>query len=103
MTIMEKQRVAVIGIGYVGTVTAACLSDAGHQVVGVDISNYKVDSLNSGRAPLSERGLSELIAKNHAAGRLSATSDVNRAVENSDVALICVGTPSNNLRHTRMS
>jgi GDP-mannose 6-dehydrogenase len=88
-------RVSVFGLGYVGCVTAACLAESGHQVVGVDVDPLKVDSINRGIAPFYERGLSDLVAENVAAGRLIAVLGEADAVRDSDVALICVGTPSN--------
>ncbi len=88
------QRVAVFGIGYVGAVTAACLGQDGHAVVGVDIDPAKVAELNAGASPVSEPGLDDLLKAQVAAGRLRATTDVNDAVAASDIALIAVGTPS---------
>ena len=88
------QRVAVFGIGYVGAVTAACLSQDGHSVIGVDIDQSKVDELNAGAAPVSEPGLDEILKTQVASKRLRATTDVQRAVAESDIALVAVGTPS---------
>jgi GDP-mannose 6-dehydrogenase len=87
-------RVSVFGIGYVGCVTGACLARDGHHVIGVDVDAAKVAELNSGQSPIEEPGLRELVAEQVRAGRLSATRDVERAVRESDIALICVGTPS---------
>lgn len=87
-------KVAVFGLGYVGCVTAACLAERGHEVVGVDVVVEKVESIAAGQSPLAEPGLAELIAKNHAEGRLTATTDATGAVLGSDVSLVCVGTPS---------
>ncbi|QDU36081.1 GDP-mannose 6-dehydrogenase [Maioricimonas rarisocia] len=87
-------RVAVCGMGYVGCVTAACLCRDGHQVIGVDIDERKVASLASGMAPVSEPGLDDLLKQVTDEGRLVATTDINEAVANSDIALIAVGTPS---------
>ena len=81
-------------MGYVGCVTAACLARVGHEVIGVDIDPVKVSILNDGKAPLYEPGLTELIAEMVAAGRLRATLDDSEAVRDSEVALVCVGTPS---------
>jgi len=90
----EQLRVAVFGLGYVGTVTAACLADLGHTVIGVDVVTSKVDALNAGSAPVIEPGLGELVRSGVARGRLSATSNAADAVSVSDIAVICVGTPS---------
>jgi GDP-mannose 6-dehydrogenase len=86
--------IAVVGLGYIGCVTAACLADLGNQVVGIDRDRYKVDTVRAGRAPFYEPGLDEIVARTVAAGRLSATADMAQALERADVALICVGTPS---------
>jgi GDP-mannose 6-dehydrogenase len=97
-------KLSVFGLGYVGCVAAACLADAGHDVVGVDVNPTKVEIINSGTSPIIEDGISELIAKVVAAGRLAATTDSARAIRDSDISLVCVGTPSNqngslHLRH----
>jgi GDP-mannose 6-dehydrogenase len=86
-------RVSVFGLGYVGCVTAACLAKAGHQVIGVDINPDKVAMLRAGRSPIVEPGLGELLADVVGGGRLTATMSSFEAVAQSDLALICVGTP----------
>jgi GDP-mannose 6-dehydrogenase len=87
-------KVSVFGIGYVGTVVAACMADEGHRVIAVDISTDKVDAINAGQSPIVEPGLAELIERAVQAGRLSATADVAKAIADSDLSFICVGTPS---------
>jgi GDP-mannose 6-dehydrogenase len=87
-------RVSVFGLGYVGCVTAACLARAGHLVVGADISAEKVSMVNGRTSPLVEPGLGELLGEVVGAGRLRATTSTAEAVAESDLALICVGTPS---------
>ena len=87
-------NVSVFGLGYVGTVTAASLADAGHRVIGLDVNADKVAMINAGRSPVIEPGLQELIGDAAAKELLSATVDVEEAVLDSDVSLICVGTPS---------
>jgi GDP-mannose 6-dehydrogenase len=87
-------KIAVLGLGYVGCVTAACLSRLGHTVTGVDRDDYKVNSVLAGTAPFFEPGLPDLVRENVAAGRLSATRSLAQGIENADIALICVGTPS---------
>jgi GDP-mannose 6-dehydrogenase len=87
-------RVAVFGIGYVGAVTAGCLAQDGHTVVGVDIDPGKVAEANSGISPVSEPGLDEILKAQVAGGRFRATTDANEAVAATDVALVAVGTPS---------
>lgn len=90
---MISQRIVVFGTGYVGCVSAACLANLGHQVTGLDRDQHKVDSILAGRAPFYEPDLDELIAKNVAAGRLSARTAASEALSNADIVLICVGTP----------
>jgi GDP-mannose 6-dehydrogenase len=87
-------EITVLGLGYVGAVAAACLADAGNKVVVVDINQTKILQLNAGSSPVMEAGLDELIANNVRNGRLSATEDLASAVLNSEVTIICVGTPS---------
>jgi GDP-mannose 6-dehydrogenase len=87
-------RVSVFGLGYVGCVTAACLARAGHRVIGVDINPDKVAMVNSGTSPLVEPGLGELLAEVSAAGQLRSSTSAEEAVSESELALICVGTPS---------
>ena len=87
-------RISIFGLGYVGSVSAACLADRGASVTGVDVSGLKVEMINAGTSPIVEEGMAELVAAGVASGRLSATSDVASAVATSDLSLICVGTPS---------
>jgi GDP-mannose 6-dehydrogenase len=85
---------SVFGLGYVGCVSAACFAREGHQVVGVDVSQAKVDLVNAGQSTIVEEGIGDLVAEMRAAGRLRATTDVAAAVRETTVSLICVGTPS---------
>lgn len=87
-------RVAVLGLGYVGCVTAACLARLGHQVAGVDRDEFKVRGVLAGEAPFFEPGLTEIVREAVAAGRLSATTSLAEALPHADIVLICVGTPS---------
>jgi GDP-mannose 6-dehydrogenase len=86
--------VAVFGLGYVGSVTAACLAHLGHRVHGIDKDDLKVSSILAGNAPFYEPGLAALIGETVASGRLTATRNAAVALEEADIALICVGTPS---------
>ncbi len=86
--------IAVFGLGYVGAVSAACLAERGHRVIGVDTNPIKVDLLNQGHSPIVEGRLPELVAQARASGRLRATVDWQEAVDQSDMAWICVSTPS---------
>lgn len=87
-------KISIFGLGYVGTVSAACLADSGHSVIGVDVNPTKVNLINHGRSPIVEEGMAELVKKGVDSGQLMATSDPVWAVMNSDISLICVGTPS---------
>jgi GDP-mannose 6-dehydrogenase len=87
-------RIAVFGLGYVGCVTAACLAHLDHSVVGIDSDQHKVDNVRNGLAPFYEPGLGDLVRATVAAGRLSASANASEALEDADVALLCVGTPS---------
>jgi GDP-mannose 6-dehydrogenase len=87
-------RIALFGLGYVGTVMAACLTADGHDVVGIDAEPQKVASLAAGISPVKEPGLRGLLQAAVRSGRLEATTDPEVALEDADVALICVGTPS---------
>ena len=87
-------KVTVVGLGYVGTVTAACLASRGHHVCGVDIDAAKVDEIRSGRSPVTEPDLDALVSRTVADGRLRATTSCEDALDQADVSLVCVGTPS---------
>ena len=87
-------RISIMGLGYVGAVSAGCLASDGHNVIGVDPHPTKVDLINQGVAPIVESDIGEIIRAQVALGNLSATSDSARAVHDTDLSLICVGTPS---------
>ena len=86
-------NVSIFGLGYVGCVSAACLARDGHKVIGVDINPIKVEIINEGLSPIVEPGIEDLIAAAVKNGNLSATSDSRKAVLESDLSMICVGTP----------
>jgi GDP-mannose 6-dehydrogenase len=87
-------RVAVVGLGYVGTVTAACMAAKGHDVWGVDVDAAKVDEIRAGRSPVAEPGLDALVAQALGAGTMHATTSYAEALDQADVSVVCVGTPS---------
>ena len=88
------RSISVFGLGYVGSVSAACFAKQGFSVIGVDLNADKVANMNAGRSPILEPGMSELTSEGHAAGRIRATTDVAEAVLNTDISILCVGTPS---------
>jgi len=97
-------KLSVFGLGYVGCVSAACFAEEGNSVIGVDVNPTKVEIINDGKSPIVEEGINELMAKVVKTGRLSATTDSAKAVRETDLSLVCVGTPSNqngslHLRH----
>lgn len=87
-------KVAVIGLGYVGTVTAACLAANGHEVWGVDIDSVKVAEIQAGRSPVAEPGLGDIVARAVTGGMLHATTSSAEALAGAEISLLCVGTPS---------
>jgi GDP-mannose 6-dehydrogenase len=89
-----NRAISVFGLGYVGTVTAACFAHMGHDVIGVDLSRGKVEAMDAGRSPIVEPRVEALISEAHTAKRLHATSSSESAVLNSEISFLCVGTPS---------
>jgi GDP-mannose 6-dehydrogenase len=95
-------KIAIFGLGYVGCVSAGCLSQKGHTIYGVDVDINKVNLVNSGKATIIEEGLDELIATGVQSGNIIATTDSQWAVENSEIGIICVGTPNTANGHLNM-
>lgn len=89
-----SRKISIFGLGYVGTVTAACLAHRGNRVTGVDLSVDKVDALGGGRSPIVEPGVADLVAQSQQACRLHSTVDSEKAVLESEISFLCVGTPS---------
>ncbi|GLH76755.1 GDP-mannose 6-dehydrogenase [Bradyrhizobium sp. SSBR45G] len=87
-------NISIFGLGYVGTVCAACLAELGHTIIGVDKAGAKVELIRTGQSPVIEPGISEKVAKAVANGRLTASADATMAIAASDISMICVGTPS---------
>ncbi|MCA9734854.1 MAG: nucleotide sugar dehydrogenase [Deferribacteres bacterium] len=87
-------RISVFGMGYVGCVSAACFADMHHNVIGVDVNLQKLDLIKKGQSPIIEPGLDELLAKVIKSGQLTISDSAEYAIKNSDVSMVCVGTPS---------
>ena len=87
-------RISIFGMGYVGTVSAGCLAQEGHEVIGVDPVPTKVEIINAGRSPIIEAGIGEIIAETVNTGRLKATCNPIDAIEHTEISFVCVGTPS---------
>ena len=87
-------KISVLGLGYVGAVSAGCLARDGHEVIGVDPERTKVDLINAGKSPIIEKDIGQIINEQAAAGRLRASTEVPDAVRHTDMVLVCVGTPS---------
>jgi GDP-mannose 6-dehydrogenase len=87
-------KIAILGLGYVGCTAAGCIASQGHRVLGIDVSAGKVETLNSGKSPVYEPGLDDLIAKARADGLLEATTEIGDGLDDCDIAIVCVGTPS---------
>ena len=89
----ERLKVTIIGSGYVGLVTGACLAEQGNNIFCVDVDPKKIEILNSGGVPIYEPGLKEMIERNRAAGRLQFSTDIAASVAHGDIQFIAVGTP----------
>jgi GDP-mannose 6-dehydrogenase len=87
-------RISIFGLGYVGAVSAGCFARDGHSVIGVDPASAKVSLINEGRTPIIEKDIDQVIAQAVESGRLRASADVAHAIRQSDLSLVCVGTPS---------
>lgn len=96
-------RISIFGMGYVGCVGSACCAKLGHHVIGVDVSEHKVELINSGRPTIIEKDIEELVRKAHEEGALEATTDVDYAVKNSEISFIAVGTPSSKEGHLNLN
>ncbi len=92
-------NISVFGLGYVGCVSLGCLAQSGHKVIGVDPNKTKVDQINSGKATIVEKDIDEIIKKTFEAGNIEATLDYGHAIKNSEISIICVGTPSSSTGH----
>ena len=93
-------NLSMVGTGYVGLVTGVCLSNTGNQVYCLDTNAGKIEMLRRGQCPIYEPGLTDLMERNTAAGRLKFTTDAMEAHRHADMIFICVGTPSDDRGHT---
>jgi GDP-mannose 6-dehydrogenase len=99
---MDLKKISIFGLGYVGCVSLGCLAQNGHQVIGVDVVQHKVDLINKGKPTIIEKDIDTIIEEQHKAGRISATTDNIQAVKDTDVSIICVGTPSTGNGHLNL-
>jgi GDP-mannose 6-dehydrogenase len=95
-------RISIFGLGYVGCVSIGCLADLGHSVIGVDTNGTKVDLINKGRPTIVEKNISELILAGYKAKKITATKNYRKAVKESEVTFLCVGTPNTEAGHLNM-
>jgi GDP-mannose 6-dehydrogenase len=96
-------KISIFGLGYVGCVSLGCLAKNGHDVIGVDISDFKIDLINNGQPTIQEKDIDGLIEEGFANGRISATKCAEEAVHNTELSIICVGTPPSSNGHLNLS
>src|SRR5438128_3586977 len=89
----RPMKISIFGLGYVGAVSLACLARDGHQVIGADIDPAKLNLIREGKTPVVEEGMVDLMQRVVASGRVTVTSDVRHALANSEISLVCIGTP----------
>lgn len=101
---MDKiaNNISIFGLGYVGSVSLGCLSEEGNRVIGVDISDLKIELINNGSSPIVEERINQLISDNFQRGRIEATGDTDYALHQTDLSFICVGTPNDPSGHLNM-
>jgi GDP-mannose 6-dehydrogenase len=95
-------KISIFGLGYVGSVSLGCLARNGHEIIGVDVNQTKVDFINRGKSPVVENGLDQIIAEQRAKGAVSATTDADAAIQQTEVSFVCVGTPSTSQGHLNL-
>src|SRR3954465_382748 len=95
--------ISIFGLGYVGCVSLGCLAKNGHNVIGVDVSPFKVELINQGKPTIIEKDVDDIIREGFKNGRISATECPEEAVHNSEVSIICVGTPPSTNGHLDLS
>ena len=95
-------NISIFGLGYVGCVSLGCLAQNGHKVIGVDVSALKVNLINSGKPTIIEKDIDSIIEEQFAKDRISATTDYQKAINDSEISIICVGTPSTKEGHLNL-
>ena len=95
-------NISIFGLGYVGCVSLGCLAKNGHKIIGVDVSKTKVDQINSGKATIIEKDIEDIISVQRKEGNVEATMDARKAVLNTEISIICVGTPSSDKGHLNL-
>lgn len=95
-------KISIFGLGYVGCVSLGCLAKNGHDVIGVDVNIDKINQINSGKATIIEAEIEEIIEEGFKEGKLSATTDIKHAIENSEISIVAVGTPSTDKGHLNL-
>ncbi|THU39353.1 UDP-glucose/GDP-mannose dehydrogenase family protein [Niastella caeni] len=96
-------KISIFGLGYVGCVSLGCLAKNGHEVMGVDVSSFKVDLINNGHPTIQEKDINDIIWQGFANGRISATTCAEEAVHSTELSIICVGTPPSTNGHLNLS
>ncbi|MEI9958287.1 MAG: 2-dehydropantoate 2-reductase N-terminal domain-containing protein [Ferruginibacter sp.] len=95
-------NISIFGLGYVGCVSIGCLAKNGHHVIGVDVSQIKVDQINAGKATIIEKDIDTIIAEQRAKGNIEATTDSKEAILKTDISIVAVGTPSSDKGHLNL-
>ena len=96
-------NISIFGLGYVGCVSLGCLAQNGHNVIGVDINKNKINLINSGKPTIIEKDIDVIIEEQFNNNRISATTDYRKAVKETEISIICVGTPSTKEGHLNLS
>ena len=96
-------NISIFGLGYVGCVSIGCLAKNGHHVIGVDVSQVKVDQINAGKATIIEKDIDQIIAEQRAKGNIEATTNSKEAILKTDITIVAVGTPSSDKGHLNLA
>lgn len=96
-------NISIFGLGYVGCVSLGCLAQFGHNIIGVDVNSHKVDLINSGKPTIIEQDIDKIIKEQYLKNRISATTDFRKAIRDTEISIICVGTPSTKEGHLNLA